>query len=188
MKTRVWDTRPCPRSCLTFSSSCMKSIQRIGRIFGSFSPLSQVSRPTSCLTTAFLKTYTCRLFVSLVLSYAWVSGTEEVKADERETYKRVTTQNRKQACPVEGANVRQINRHRVKGNAVQRQNSLSLRLFVLFLASCCESAVSTVALRQRTFDSKLDCAARHIAKWRLTRSRQTTWNHHLELNIVGVKL
>ena len=186
METRVWDTRPCPRSCLTFSSSCMKSIQRIGRIFGSFSPLSQVSRPTSCLTTAFLKTYTCRLFVSLVLSYAWVSGTEEVKADERETYKRVTTQNRKQACPVEGANVRQINRHRVKGNAVQRQNSLSLRLFVLFLASCCESAVSTVALRQRTVEARLDCAAKHFANQRLSRY-QATSDHHLELSSVGVK-
>ena len=158
----------------------------IGRIFGSFSPLSQVSRPTSCLTTAFLKTYTCRLFVSLVLSYAWVSGTEEVKADERETYKRVTTQNRKQACPVEGANVRQVNRHRIKGNAVQRQNTLSLCLFVLFLAPCCESAVSTVALRQRYSETELDRAARHFAKSRLSLFPVTS-NHHLGLFSVGVR-
>ncbi len=56
MKILVWDTRPCSKSRLTFSSSCMKSLQRIVRIFGSFSPWSQVSRPTSCLTTAFTKT------------------------------------------------------------------------------------------------------------------------------------
>ncbi len=56
MKILVWDTRPCSKSCLTVSSSCMKSLQRIVRIFESLSPLSQVSRPTSCLTTAFTKT------------------------------------------------------------------------------------------------------------------------------------
>ena len=142
---------------------------------------------TSCLTTAFLKIFTRVVsFVFLVLSYVWVSGTEEVKTDEGKTYKRVTTQNRKQACTVERASIRQINRHWVKGNTVQRQSTSPLCLSVLFLASCCESAVSTVALRQRTFEARLDCAAKHFANQRLSRY-QATSDHHLELSSVGVK-
>ncbi len=142
---------------------------------------------TSCLTTAFLKILARVVsFVSWVLSYAWVSGTEEVKTNEGKTYKQVTTQNRNQACTVERASSRQIDRHRIKGNTVQRQSTLPLCLSVLFLASCCDSAVSTVALRQRTFEAKLDCAAKHFAKSRLS-LYQATSNHHLELFSVGVK-
>jgi hypothetical protein len=141
----------------------------------------------SCLTTAFLKILTRVVsLVFLVLSYAWVPGTEEVETNEGKTYKRVATQNREQACTVEGAIVWQINRHRNEGNTVQRQSTLPLCLSVLFLACCCEPAVSTVALRQRASEAELDCAAKHLAKARLSLFLATS-NHHLELFSVGVR-
>ncbi len=44
---------------------------------------------------------------------------------------------------------------------------MPLRLSVLFLAPCCESVVSTVALRQRAFEARLDCAAKHFAHFKI---------------------
>ena len=51
----------------------------------------------------------------------------------------------------------------------------------------CELAVCTVVLLSRSFEVELDSAAKHPAIRRLTRSRQATSDHHMELSTVGVK-